>query len=49
MDAKEAAALINEIKPGTAIPIHYGSIVGSRSDGSRFAKLVDSGITVEIK
>ena len=49
MDAKEAAALINKIKPGTAIPIHYGSIVGSKSDGDKFAKLVDKEITVELK
>ena len=49
MDAKEAAALINNIKPGIAIPTHYGSIVGSNSDADTFAKLVDGGVKVEIK
>ncbi len=46
MDAKEAAELVNAIKPETAIPIHYGSIVGTRSDGEEFAKLVDKDIKV---
>ena len=32
MDFKEAASLINEIKPKIAIPIHYGSIVGTEQD-----------------
>ena len=48
MDYKEAAELINEIKPKVAVPIHYGSIVGSKKDGAKFAKLVDSEIEVEI-
>ncbi|MBR5089322.1 MAG: MBL fold metallo-hydrolase [Ruminiclostridium sp.] len=49
MNAKEAAALVNEIRPAAAIPTHYGSIVGSKSDGDKFAKLVDKGIDVVIK
>ena len=49
MNYKEAAALVNAIRPGTAVPVHYGSIVGSKSDGENFAKLVDKTITVEIK
>ena len=49
MTYKEAAALINKIKPRTVIPIHYGSIVGSGSDGENFAKLVDKGINVVLK
>ena len=49
MNSKEAAALVNKIKPEAAIPIHYGSIVGTKADGEKFAKLVDSGITVVIK
>ena len=49
MDAKEAAELINRIKPATAIPVHYGSIVGTPEDGRNFEKLVNSGIDVEIK
>lgn len=49
MNHKEAAKLINEIRPGIAVPIHYGSIVGDRSDGEKFRKLVDSGIEVVLK
>lgn len=49
MDCKEAAALVNAIRPETAIPIHYGSIVGSYIDGEKFTELVDSSINVVIK
>ena len=49
MNHKEAAKLINEIRPGIAVPIHYGSIVGDRSDGEKFRKLVDRGIEVVLK
>ena len=48
MDYKEAAKLINEIKPKVAVPTHYGSIVGSKEDGANFSELVDSEIEVEI-
>ncbi len=44
MNAKDAAALVNAIKPKTAIPTHYGSIVGKPGDGETFRKLVDAGI-----
>jgi len=48
MDCKEAAELINLIRPELAIPTHYGSIVGNRDDGLRFKEKVDEGIRVEI-
>ena len=48
MDYKEAAKLINEIKPKVAVPTHYGSIVGSKEDGANFSELVNSEIKVEI-
>lgn len=48
MDPKAAAELINVIKPETAIPTHYGSIVGSPEDGAKFAALVNDPIKVEI-
>ncbi len=48
MDFKEAADLINEIKPKIAVPIHYGSIVGTKQDGIKFSKLLDSGIQCKI-
>ncbi len=46
-DFKKAAEAVNLMKPGIAIPTHYGSIVGSPKDGERFARLVDGVLTVE--
>lgn len=40
MDFKEAAGLVNEIKPKIAIPIHYGSVVGTKQDATDFIKLL---------
>ena len=40
MDFKEAAYLINEIKPKIAVPIHYGSIVGTNHDATDFIRLL---------
>ena len=47
MNAKEAAELVNVIRPAVAIPVHFGGIVGSSSDAETFAKLVDPEIEVE--
>lgn len=44
MDFKEAASLINEIKPKIAIPIHYGSIVGTEQDAIDFIRLLQPEI-----
>ncbi len=49
MDAKKAAELINLIRPNTAIPVHYGDLVGRPSDGEVFAKYVKDPIKVEFK
>lgn len=49
MNAKEAAALINLIRPQVAIPTHYGDIVGKPDDAGVFEGLVDAGIKVERK
>lgn len=48
MTATEAAELINEIKPKIAVPIHYGSIVGTRQDAIDFQNRLDSDIQGEI-
>lgn len=40
MDYKEAAQLINEIKPKVAVPIHYGSVVGTKQDAENFIKML---------
>ena len=44
MDYKEAASLINEIKPKIAVPIHYGSVVGTKQDAEDFVKLLHPSI-----
>jgi len=49
MNAKEAAELINEIKPEIAVPVHYGGIVGGKKDGEKFARAVGGGVKVVIK
>lgn len=49
MDVKKAAELVNQICSETAIPVHYGNIIGKPSDGDAFAKLVKEPIKVEIK
>lgn len=49
MTAKEAAKLINAIGPKTAIPIHYGSIVGKKEDAEIFREHVTKDIAVEFK
>jgi L-ascorbate metabolism protein UlaG (beta-lactamase superfamily) len=49
MDAREAARLINNIRPKVAIPTHYGSIVGSKKAGETFRDYVDMSIKVELK
>lgn len=49
MNAKKAAELINSIRPKVAIPVHYGSVIGSKSDEEEFLANVDDGIKVEIK
>ena len=41
MDYKEAAQLINEIKPQVAVPIHYGSVVGTEQDAINFVELLN--------
>lgn len=38
MNAKEAAEAANTISPAVAIPMHWGSIVGSESDAEIFKK-----------
>ena len=48
MNFKEAANLINEIKPQIAIPIHYGSIVGTTEDAENFLKLLSPTIQGKI-
>jgi len=48
MNYQEAAALINEIEPKIAIPIHYGILVGSKEDALNFKKYIKDDINCEI-
>lgn len=49
MNAREAAGLVNKIKPKAAIPIHYGSLVGKPQDAETFRKMVDREVQVVLK
>lgn len=49
MDARKAAELVNTIRPSVAIPVHYGTVVGSPKDGEIFAEYVKEPIKVEFK
>jgi L-ascorbate metabolism protein UlaG (beta-lactamase superfamily) len=42
MDYQEAAEAVQIIDPTYAIPMHYGSIVGSENDAKKFVELVGS-------
>jgi L-ascorbate metabolism protein UlaG (beta-lactamase superfamily) len=48
MTAEEAAQAALDIKPATAIPMHYGAIVGDESDAERFRKALEGRIDVVI-
>ncbi|NMC74959.1 MAG: MBL fold metallo-hydrolase [Geobacteraceae bacterium] len=48
MSADEAAQAALVINPRVAIPMHYGSIVGSASDAVRFQEILHGKITVVI-
>ena len=46
LTAKQAAELVNIIKPAVAVPTHYGTIVGKPADGDTFAANVEKSIKV---
>lgn len=48
MNFKEAAELVNLINPKVAVPIHYGSVVGTEQDADEFIKLLNSTIQGKI-
>jgi L-ascorbate metabolism protein UlaG (beta-lactamase superfamily) len=41
MTAVEAAEAARRIQPGIAVPMHWGTIIGSRKDAEQFAELAD--------
>ena len=49
MNAEEAVSVAEIVKPALAIPMHYGSVVGSEADAERFVELCrEKGINAEI-
>ena len=48
MNAKEAADLVNQIMPKIAVPIHYGSIVGTNKDAEEFINMLNPDISGSI-
>jgi L-ascorbate metabolism protein UlaG (beta-lactamase superfamily) len=48
MTADEAVQAARAIKPGIAIPMHYGALVGSEDDAKKFKKALDGQIEVVI-
>ena len=46
MDAAEAAQAANQIKPKLAIPIHWGTLVGSRQDADKFRQLANVQVKI---
>ena len=46
MDAREAAEAVNAMKPRVAVPMHYGSIVGSDSDAETFKGLAKVPVVI---
>ena len=49
MTAEEAAAFVNELRPHTVIPTHYGCLVGSLDDARRFVRHLDRAVEVCLK
>jgi L-ascorbate metabolism protein UlaG (beta-lactamase superfamily) len=48
MTADEAVQAALDIKPGLAIPMHYGSIIGTENDAEKFAQGLKGKIDVQI-
>ncbi len=46
MTAAEAVAAVAAFRPGLAIPMHYGDIVGSRDDAEQFKKMAQAPVEV---
>jgi len=44
--AEEAVEAANKIKPKVVIPMHYGSVVGSRADAERFKELWSGEVVI---
>ena len=49
MNVSEAIDFINDLKPKRAIPIHYGTVTGSKELGEEFKRNINEEIKVELK
>ena len=49
MDAREAASAAEIIHPKVAIPMHYGSIIGTRADADLFAALCNAKDKINVR
>jgi L-ascorbate metabolism protein UlaG (beta-lactamase superfamily) len=49
MDASEAAQAVKSMSAGSAVPMHWGEIVGERNDAEEFKRLVGDAARVIIK
>jgi L-ascorbate metabolism protein UlaG (beta-lactamase superfamily) len=48
MTAGEAAEAARRIEPKIAVPMHWGTVIGSRADAEEFARLAPKEVTIEI-
>jgi L-ascorbate metabolism protein UlaG (beta-lactamase superfamily) len=48
MTAVEAAEAARRIEPKVAIPMHWGTVIGSRQDAEEFGRLAPKEVTVQI-
>ena len=48
MTATEAATLANKVKPALVIPMHYGSVVGSKDNETEFINHLNADINYKI-
>lgn len=46
MTAAEAVEAVKDIHPQTAVPIHWGSIIGSKSDAESFKEMCDCEVYI---
>jgi len=49
MTAEEAARAVADIQPKIAIPMHWGSVAGSRADAERFKQLCQCEVWIPEK
>ncbi len=49
MNAEEAADLADKIDAKVVVPIHYGTLVGTKEDLKEFIKLTNKKVEVLIK